>query len=210
MSAASGRSARAAQSWQARSIAAAAAHPLGVGDALYRFTEKAQEVDTVPFGAFRRALVEKVGYFDEDLLTNEDYELTPAFADQAGRSGSIRRSVRCIMPGRIMAALARQYWRYGFWKARMLRRYPGTLRWRQALPPLVCAQHPWPEHSFVVLTSRGRTNRDRIGSLCPGHVFGGFTGFLEAARPGIDLWRSSGDCNHASRLGERIFMEYDL
>jgi hypothetical protein len=32
--------------------------------------------------------------------------------------------------------LARQYWRYGYWKARMLRRYPATLRWRQALPPV--------------------------------------------------------------------------
>jgi hypothetical protein len=32
--------------------------------------------------------------------------------------------------------LIRQYWRYGFWKWRMLRRYPDTLRWRQALPPL--------------------------------------------------------------------------
>ena len=33
-------------------------------------------------------------------------------------------------------ALAKQYYRYGFWKWRMLKRYPGTLRWRQALPPL--------------------------------------------------------------------------
>jgi hypothetical protein len=32
--------------------------------------------------------------------------------------------------------LAKQYWRYGFWKWRMLRRYPRSLRWRQALPPL--------------------------------------------------------------------------
>ena len=34
------------------------------------------------------------------------------------------------------AALAKQYWGYGFWKAQMLKRYPKTLRWRQALPPL--------------------------------------------------------------------------
>jgi succinoglycan biosynthesis protein ExoA len=32
--------------------------------------------------------------------------------------------------------LMRQYWRYGYWKWRMLRRFPDTLRWRQALPPL--------------------------------------------------------------------------
>ncbi|HAD06173.1 MAG TPA: glycosyltransferase family 2 protein, partial [Anaerolineaceae bacterium] len=35
-----------------------------------------------------------------------------------------------------LASLARQYWRYGYWKWRMLRRYPRSLRWRQLLPPL--------------------------------------------------------------------------
>jgi hypothetical protein len=35
-----------------------------------------------------------------------------------------------------LKALAKQYWRYGFWKLRMLRRYPKTLRLRQALPPI--------------------------------------------------------------------------
>ncbi|HEX9012692.1 MAG TPA: glycosyltransferase family 2 protein, partial [Anaerolineaceae bacterium] len=25
---------------------------------------------------------------------------------------------------------------YGYWKLRMLRRYPATIRWRQALPPV--------------------------------------------------------------------------
>jgi hypothetical protein len=52
----------------------AALHPLGVGDARYRLGGSPQAVDTAPFGAFRRSLVERVGYFDETLLTNEDYE----------------------------------------------------------------------------------------------------------------------------------------
>ena len=46
-----------AESWVAASIAAAAAHPLGVGDALYRHATQAQVVDTVPFGSFRRELI---------------------------------------------------------------------------------------------------------------------------------------------------------
>jgi hypothetical protein len=32
--------------------------------------------------------------------------------------------------------LSRQYWRYGYWKAQMLRRYPESLRIRQLLPPM--------------------------------------------------------------------------
>jgi len=58
--------------WQARSIAAAAAHPLGVGDARYRIGGEAQAVDTGPFGASAQALGERSGAYDEALLSNED------------------------------------------------------------------------------------------------------------------------------------------
>ena len=122
--------------WIARSIAAAAAHPLGVGDALYRFTSQAGFVDTVPFGAFRRDLLDQVGKYDETLLTNEDYEFNTRIR-QAGGKIWLDPAIRSKYYARKdLAALARQYWRYGFWKFQMLRRYPGTLRWRQALPPL--------------------------------------------------------------------------
>jgi succinoglycan biosynthesis protein ExoA len=124
------------QSWMAHSIAVAAAHPLGVGDALYRHTNQAAQVDTVPFGAFKRELLALTGFFDETLLTNEDYEFNTRVRKLGGRiwlDPSIR-SVYYASP--TLAALARQYARYGFWKWRMLRRYPGTVRWRQGLPPL--------------------------------------------------------------------------
>jgi hypothetical protein len=32
--------------------------------------------------------------------------------------------------------LAHQYWRYGYWKARMIHRFPSSIRWRQVLPPV--------------------------------------------------------------------------
>ncbi len=52
-----------ADTWMAKSIAVAASHPLGVGDALYRHATRAAEVDTVPFGSFRRELIERVRIF---------------------------------------------------------------------------------------------------------------------------------------------------
>ena len=125
-----------ADTWIAGSIAVAAAHPLGVGDALYRHTKSAAEVDTVPFGSFKRTLIERVGYFDESLLTNEDYEFN-ARVRKAGGKIWLDPAIRSIYFARpTLLELARQYWRYGFWKWRMLRKYPNTLRWRQALPPL--------------------------------------------------------------------------
>jgi succinoglycan biosynthesis protein ExoA len=125
-----------AETWVARSIAAAASNPLGVGDALYRHTDKAAQVDTVPFGAFKRELLALIGFFDESLLSNEDYEFNARIRRTGGRIW-LDPSIRSIYFARpTLAKLATQYSRYGFWKWRMLRRYPETLRWRQGLPPL--------------------------------------------------------------------------
>lgn len=122
--------------WIARGIAAAASHPIGVGDARYRYSDQPGFVDTVPFGAFNRKLLDEVGLFDETLLTNEDYEFNTRIRKQGGRIW-LDPKIRSVYYARgNLAALARQYWRYGFWKWQMLRRYPETLRWRQALPPM--------------------------------------------------------------------------
>jgi succinoglycan biosynthesis protein ExoA len=125
-----------AQTWIARSIAVAAAHPLGVGDARYRVGGKAQYVDTVPFGAFWKSLFERMGKFNENLLTNEDYEFNTRIRLNGGRiwfDPAIRTK---YFARKNLVELARQYWRYGYWKAKMLQIYPKTLRWRQLLPPL--------------------------------------------------------------------------
>lgn len=121
--------------WMAESIAAAAAHPLGAGDALYRLKAKAGAVDTIPFGAFRRELIEEIGGFDETLLTNEDYEFNARIRQSGGVVWLDPEIRSTYIARRSLPELARQYWRYGFWKYRMLRRYPNTVRWRQALPP---------------------------------------------------------------------------
>ena len=125
-----------AQTRVAQSIAAAASHPLGVGDALYRHANKAAQVDTVPFGAFKRELLALIGFFDESLLTNEDYEFNARIRKSGGKIW-LDPSIRSVYFARpTLMLLAKQYARYGFWKWRMLQRYPETLRWRQGLPPL--------------------------------------------------------------------------
>ncbi len=124
-----------ASHWIARGIASAASHPIAVGDARYRLGGEAQAVDTVPFGAYRKELIQRVGAYDESLLTNEDYELNVRIRQAGGRVwfDPAIRSVYFSRP--TLRKLFSQYWRYGFWKGRMIRRYPSTLRWRQLLPP---------------------------------------------------------------------------
>lgn len=125
-----------AETWVAESISFAAAHPLGVGDAMYRLNAKAGAVDTVPFGSFRRELIQRIGAFDETLLSNEDYEFNTRVRESGGTVW-LDPAIRSVYFSRsTFGKLTAQYWRYGFWKFKMLKRYPHTLRWRQALPPI--------------------------------------------------------------------------
>ena len=114
------------------------AHPIGAGNAAYRTARTTDggraEVDTVPFGCFRKTTWEALGGFDERLLANEDYD----FNYRARSSGStvvLDPNIRCTYFARgTLAELASQYFRYGWWKVQMLKRHPRSLRWRQALP----------------------------------------------------------------------------
>ncbi len=128
-----------AKGFIAEGIARAAGHPLGVGDAMYRRRAVEGVADTVPFGAFRRDLFTQLGGFDEALLTNEDYEFYTRVRQRGGVVWLDPQIRSTYFARATLSALARQYWRYGFWKLQMLRRHPRTIRWRQALPPVFVA-----------------------------------------------------------------------
>jgi GT2 family glycosyltransferase len=124
----------------AAAIAIAVAHPMGAGDAAYRLSASREhvrrQVDTVPFGGFRRAHWRQIGGYNEQLLVNEDYEFNYR-TRQAGGSVVLDTAIRCEYFSRpSLAALARQYFRYGWWKGRMLRQHPRSIRMRQAVPAL--------------------------------------------------------------------------
>lgn len=121
----------------ARAIARAASHPLGAGDAAYRTGIGAaglKSVDTVPFGCYRRSTWEKLGGYNEKLLTNEDYEFNYRIR-LGGQQVILDSEIRCTYTARAaLKDLAVQYFRYGWWKAQMLRQHPGSIRLRQAIP----------------------------------------------------------------------------
>ncbi|MEK6221943.1 MAG: glycosyltransferase family 2 protein, partial [Chloroflexota bacterium] len=123
----------------AKAIAKSAAHPLGVGDAKYRVSKEAQYTDTVPFGAFYKAKFNEIGCFDETLLANEDYEFNARLRKHGGRIWLDPRIRSKYYSRKTLKDLAKQYWGYGFWKVKMLLRYPETIRFRQAVPPLFTA-----------------------------------------------------------------------
>jgi succinoglycan biosynthesis protein ExoA len=117
-------------------VAAAMTSPFGVGDARFHYGGEPGPTDTVYLGVFRRAALERVGGYDEALLRNEDYELNLRIRETGGTVWfSPDLEVR-YAPRSNLRALARQYHDYGRWKREVLARHPGSLRWRQAVPPL--------------------------------------------------------------------------
>jgi cellulose synthase/poly-beta-1,6-N-acetylglucosamine synthase-like glycosyltransferase len=140
--------------------AAAVSHPFGIGDAKYRTAgagqaPSSQFVDTVPFGVFEKGLWRELGGYDEGLLTNEDYDFN--YRVRRGGGGVLLdTSGYCTYFARpTWAALARQYFRYGTWKARMVRMHPRSVKPRQlAAPAFVCALAVLGAASFWLAAAR--------------------------------------------------------
>lgn len=110
----------------------------GSGGAAYRrplvATSEPIPVDTVQFGAWRRHEFLAVGGYDTSFAINEDYELNIRLR-RTGKKIVLTPAMRYryIVRGSI-AAILRQYGRYGFWKARTILMYPREVRLRQLLP----------------------------------------------------------------------------
>jgi glycosyltransferase involved in cell wall biosynthesis len=110
--------------------------PLGVGDARFHIGGEAGPVDTVYLGVFRRDVFERFGFFDEGLLRNQDYELNYRIRAGGGIvwfDPGLRVEYR---PRSSLSSLWSQYYQYGAWKRVVVKRHPGSTRWRQLVPPV--------------------------------------------------------------------------
>jgi succinoglycan biosynthesis protein ExoA len=118
-----------------RAIAAAMSSRFGTGDARFHYGGKAGAADTVYLGVFRTEVLEELGGFDEALIRNQDYELNVRIRGRGGCVWFDPRLEVLYRPRSSLRALASQYWQYGRWKRVTLARHPGSLRWRQLVPP---------------------------------------------------------------------------
>ena len=62
------------ESYEASQVQALTTHPFGVGDSGFRVGMNAGEVDTVPYGFFKKEVFQKIGLMDERLIRAQDYE----------------------------------------------------------------------------------------------------------------------------------------
>jgi cellulose synthase/poly-beta-1,6-N-acetylglucosamine synthase-like glycosyltransferase len=73
------------ESFSARLVASVLSSPFGVGNSKFRTSHEEGFVDTVPFGAFRREVFERVGMFNEKLVRNQDNELNARIRKAGGK-----------------------------------------------------------------------------------------------------------------------------
>ena len=68
-----------------RAISSVLTSTFGVGNSKFRLNAKGGYVDTVPYGAFRKELFNKIGYFNEELLRSEDNEINYRIRKNGGK-----------------------------------------------------------------------------------------------------------------------------
>lgn len=126
-----------------QAIAVAMSSEFGVGGSLFRtlakypfFENQSRLVDTIPFPAYSRQIIEKAGFYDEELVRNQDDEYNYRIRELGGKlllSADIRPRYYSRSS---LRSLWRQYYQYGFWKVRVLQKHPRQMQIRQFIPPL--------------------------------------------------------------------------
>jgi succinoglycan biosynthesis protein ExoA len=122
----------------ARVIAWMTNSPFGNGGTPSRSSgQTAKEVKHAVMSCYQKKVWQQVGGYDESFLSNEDFE----FDYRAHKAGfklfALPNPVYFPIARPNLTALAKQRWRYGFWKAQVLKKHPDSLHMRQLLPPLV-------------------------------------------------------------------------
>lgn len=117
-------------------IALAMSCPFGVGNALFRYATKESYVDTVGFGGYRKSILDKIGYFDEELVRNQDDELNYRV---------IKEGYKILLTPKIKSKyyargeykkLWKQYFQYGYWKVRVIQKHNKPAALRHIIPLL--------------------------------------------------------------------------
>ena len=98
------------------SIKEVLSHKFGVGNSDFRTgIKEVKEVDTVPFGCYKKEVFSKYGLYDERLVRNQDIELNKRIINGGGKIYLVP-DVRCTYFAREnFRALAKNNYSNGFW-----------------------------------------------------------------------------------------------
>ena len=113
-----------------QAIAAAHHSPFGVGNARWHNPDYEGIADTVFGGVYRREVFERLGFFDEELVRNQDDEFNLRLVRSGGKIWQSPRIQSWYGPRTTLGDLFRQYRQYGYWKVRVIQKHkiPASIR----------------------------------------------------------------------------------
>jgi glycosyltransferase involved in cell wall biosynthesis len=124
------------QDYVSQVIALAISSFFGSGGSKFHYASREQYVDTVYLGAFPRHVFDRIGFFNEGLVRNQDYELNYRIRAAGGKI-FLSPAIRSYYYGRsTLRDLWHQYFQYGFWKLEMIQMHPRSVQLRHLVAPL--------------------------------------------------------------------------
>jgi glycosyltransferase involved in cell wall biosynthesis len=89
---------------------------IGVGNSIFRIgTNSIKEVDTVPFGCWKKDVFERFGYYDERLVRNQDIELNKRIKRSCGKIYLVPDTYCTYFPRETFWGMAKNNYANGKW-----------------------------------------------------------------------------------------------
>ncbi|MDF1549836.1 MAG: glycosyltransferase family 2 protein [Bacteroidales bacterium] len=121
----------------AKAIAIATSSAFGIGNALYRLkSSEVKEVDTVPFGCYKREVFQKIGLFDEELTRNQDDEFNARLINSGGKIILVPQIEIDYYARKNISQMSKMFYQYGLFKPLVNKKLGKPATIRQFAPPL--------------------------------------------------------------------------
>ncbi len=109
----------------------------GMGNSTFRVGCKdIQEVDTVPFGCWHRDIFEKIGYFDEELIRNQDDEFNGRTIKNGGHIYLLPDVEIKYFARDKISKVYKMFYQYGLFKPLVNKKLGSPATIRQFFPPI--------------------------------------------------------------------------
>ena len=108
----------------------------GVGNAKHRFPNYEGYAEGACFPVFRREIFDEVGLFDEELIKNQDDEFNFRIARSGGKFYLLPRAQCTYYVRESPRQLFWQYFQYGFYRVRVLKKHRLPIAFRHFIPVL--------------------------------------------------------------------------
>ena len=120
---------------KAKAIATALSTKFGMGNSQFRIgTDRVRRVDTVPFGCYHRSVFERIGYYDEELVRNQDDEFNARLTKKGGRIFLLPGLVVRYYARDTVKKVSRMFYQYGLFKPLGNKKVGAVTTVRQLVP----------------------------------------------------------------------------